>query len=54
MLWMIGAGAAQYPTRHPVIAYVFERLFSKTVRSRRSADSEEGEMCLQLSYVMAS
>src|SRR6186997_117384 len=54
MLWIIGAGAAQYPTRHPVIAYVFDRLFSRTVRSRKSADSDEGEMCLQPWYVMAS
>jgi hypothetical protein len=47
MLLMMTAGAAQYPTRQPVIAYVFDRLLMSTVCSRTSFDSEDGETCWQ-------
>jgi hypothetical protein len=35
----ISDGAASHPTRHPVIAYVFEQEFTVTTRSGRSASA---------------
>ena len=48
------AGAAQYPTRQPVIAYVFERLFTRIVRARMSGDSAAGDRWRFPSYTIAS
>src|SRR5437899_672793 len=41
---MSGRGPSAYPTRHPVMAYVFESELTRTSRSRRRACCEANEV----------